>query len=334
MTLNQSVIRKENDMHNITTTPRILRSAGLLALVACAILIPTGNTFAHGGEIAVGGGARGSVTLTEAQQKAIALKTVAADFRSLDQLLTVNGEVQLSPERQADVSLRISGQVKALYANLGDRVSRGQALAKVESRLSGNPPPSVVISAPMSGVIDTRNVILGEAVEPNSVLFHISDRSRMLVMGRIYEEDLSKVRLGMEAQVRALGYPQQVFTGKVTLIEPVLDPVSRTVKAWIDVANPQDLLKPNMFARAGIVLSHNATALAVPQSAVLEANGERFVFVHDGKQFRRVEVTTGASDDATIEITSALVPGDKVVTQGNRELYTMWLTGGQMKEEE
>ncbi len=186
----------------------------------------------------------------------------------------------------------------------------------------------------MSGVIDARNVILGQAVEPTVALFHISDRSQVIVAARLYEEDLGKVRPGMEARVRALGYPDQAFTGKVTLIEPVLDPSSRTVKAWIEVANPKDLLRPNMFARAAIVLQRNEAALSVPNGAVMEANGETFVFVREGKQFRRVEVTTGAADDSYTEITSELVPGDEVVTQGNRELYTMWLTGGQMKEEE
>ncbi|MCC6209060.1 MAG: efflux RND transporter periplasmic adaptor subunit [Gammaproteobacteria bacterium] len=313
---------------------RPARLLSVLLLMAYGLFGHLRPVFAHGEQIAVGGGVRGPVILTEQQRKAIDLQTVAADFRTLDQILTVNSEVRLLPQRQADVSLRISGRVTAIHASLGDRVERGQELAEVESRLSGDPPPNVVITAPMSGVIDARNVILGQAVEPTVALFHISDRSQVIVAARLYEEDLGKVRPGMEARVRALGYPDQAFTGKVTLIEPVLDPSSRTVKAWIEVANPKDLLRPNMFARAAIVLQRNEAALSVPNGAVMEANGETFVFVREGKQFRRVEVTTGAADDSYTEITSELVPGDEVVTQGNRELYTMWLTGGQMKEEE
>ena len=321
-------------MRNLSKHPMSALLFKLRGLIILLLLIAPGampSAFAHGGEIEVGGGgARGPVQLSAAQQKAIALQMAPASARPLSTLLNLNGEVQLLPNRQADVSLRISGQVKALYANLGDSVRAGQRLVLVQSRLVGDPPPSVTINAPMSGVIDVRNAVVGQAVEPNTVLFHISDRSQVIVAGKVYEEDIGKVKLGQEARVRVLSYPQ-VFIGKVTLIDPNLDPLSRTVKVWIQLANPQGLLKPNMFARASVVLQHNAAALTIPNSAIIEANGEKFVFVREGGKYHRVEVSLGTKDDEYSEITDGLVPGDEVVTQGNREIYTMWLTGGQPK---
>ncbi len=309
-----------------------LRSLFFLALFVAPGALP--SAFAHGGEIEVGGGVRGPVQLSAAQQKAIALQLVSASLRPLSTELNLNGEVQLLPDRQADVSLRISGQVKALYANLGETVRAGQRLALVQSRLVGDPPPSVTISAPMSGVIDARNVVVGQAVEPNMALFHISDRSQIAIVARVYEEDISKIKLGQKARVRVLSDTKQVFTGKVTLIDPNLDPSNRTVKVWIQMANPHGLLKPNMFARASVILRANGAALTIPNSAIIEANGEKFVFVRDGEKYNRVEISIGAKDDEYSEITAGLVPGDEVVTQGNREIYTMWLTGGQMKAED
>jgi len=313
------------------SAPLLRRMRGLIILLLLATPGSMPSAFAHGGEIEVGGGgARGPVQLSAAQQKAIALRVAAASARPLSTLLNLNGEVQLLPNRQADVSLRISGQIKALYANLGESVRSGQRLVLVQSRLVGDPPPSVTISAPMSGVIDARNAVVGQAVEPNTVLFHISDRSQVIVVGKVYEEDIGKIKRGQEARVRVLSYPQ-VFIGKITLIDPNLDPLSRTVKVWIQLANPQDLLKPNMFARASVVLQHNAAALTIPNSAIIEANGEKFVFVREGGKYHRVEVSIGAQDDEYSEITDGVVPGDEVVTQGNRQIYTMWLTGGQPK---
>ena len=308
---------------------RQLRGLLFLALFTAPGALP--SAFAHGGEIEIGGAARGPVQLSAAQQKAIALQLAAASLRPLSTELNLNGEVQLQPNRQADVSLRISGQIKALYANLGDRVRVGQRLALVQSRLVGDPPPSVTINAPMSGVIDARNAVVGQAVEPNTVLFHISDRSQVFVVASVYEEDIGKIKLGQETRVRVLSYPKQVFTGKVTLIDPNLDPLNRTVKVWIQLANPQGLLKPNMFARVSVILRRNEAALTIPNGAIIEANGEKFVFVREGNKYHRVEVTIGASDDEYTEITAGLVPGDEVVTQGNRQIYTMWLTGGQPK---
>lgn len=313
------------------SAPLLRRMRGLIILLLLTAPGAMPSAFAHGGEIEVGGGgARGPVQLSAAQQKAIALQVAAASARPLSTLLNLNGEVQLLPNRQADVSLRISGQIKAMYANLGESVRTGQRLVLVQSRLVGDPPPSVTISAPMSGVIDARNAVVGQAVEPNTVLFHISDRSQVIVVGKVYEEDIGKVKLGQEARVRVLSYPQ-VFIGKITLIDPNLDPLSRTVKVWIQLANPQGLLKPNMFARASVVLQHNQAALTIPNSAIIEANGEKFVFVREGGKYNRVEVSIGAKDDEYSEITDGLVPGDEVVTQGNRQIYTMWLTGGQPK---
>ena len=313
------------------SAPLLRRMRGLIVLLLLTAPGAMPSAFAHGGEIEVGGGgARGPVQLSAAQQKAIALQVAPASARPLSTLLNLNGEVQLLPNRQADVSLRISGQVKAVYANLGENVRAGQRLVLVQSRLVGDPPPSVTINAPMSGVIDVRNVVVGQAVEPNTVLFHISDRSQVIVAGKVYEEDIGKVKLGQEARVRVLSYPQ-VFIGKVTLIDPNLDPLNRTVKVWIQLANPQGLLKPNMFARASVILQHNAAALTIPNSAIIEANGEKFVFVREGGKYNRVEVSIGAKDDEYSEITDGVVPGDEVVTQGNRQIYTMWLTGGQPK---
>jgi multidrug efflux pump subunit AcrA (membrane-fusion protein) len=304
---------------------------GLLGFAVLIGICAPNAAFAHGGEIELGGGAKGPVQLTAAQQSAIGLDTAVAGPHPLATLLSLNGEVQLLPDRQADVSLRISGQVKELLAKLGDSVRAGQRLALVESRLLGDPPPSVAITAPMAGVIDARNVVLGQAVEPNTQLFHISDRSQMIVAAKVYEEDLDQVHVGQAAHVRLLSYQQQMFSGQVSLIEPNLDPSSRTVKVWIQLENLKGLLKPNMFAIASLILSSNDSALAIPNNAILEANGEKFVFVKQGDSFDRVDITIGASDDEYSEVTDGLVPGDEVVVQAKRQVYTMWLTGSSAK---
>lgn len=310
---------------------RMFRWLGLALLIGPGMFL---EAHAHGDQIEVGGGTKGPVQLGTVQQKAIGLRLAPAGPRPLASSLNLNGEVQLLPNRQADVSLRISGQVKELYANLGDAVRAGQRLVLVQSRLVGDPPPSVTINAPMSGVIDARNVVLGQAVEPNTALFHISDRSQVIVVAKVFEADLGKVKVGQEARVRALSYPEQVFNGKVTLIDPNLDPQSRTVKVWVQLANPQSLLKPNMFARANVILKRNEAALTIPNGAIIEANGEKFVFVREGEKFKRVEITIGAKDDDYSEVTDGLVPGDEVATQGSRQIYTLWLTGGKPKAAE
>lgn len=283
--------------------------------------------FAHGEQVEISNGARGPVHLTAAQAKAIDLQTASATERPLTSTLSLNGEIRLFPDLQADVTVRISGQVTGVYTNLGDIVKVGQRLAKVQSRLVGDPPPSLIITAPIKGTIDGRNVNLGQSVEPSTVLFHISDRTKMLMLANVYEEDFGKIKVGQAARVRLLSYTDKVFPGQVIRVEPNLDSLTRTLKVWILLENPQSLLKPNLFGTTDVILKENNAALAVPNAAVIEAEGEKFVFAREGDIYSRIVVKTGASDDRYTEIIDGLVPGDEVVIQGNRQLYTLWLTG-------
>ncbi|HAT2138822.1 TPA: efflux RND transporter periplasmic adaptor subunit [Legionella pneumophila] len=301
----------------------------IMTVFFLGLLSPIQVNFAHGGNIEVSeGGTKGPVHLTPEQAKMLDIKVVQGTHRPMAQLLGLNGQIQLLPDAQADVSIRISGSVTAIDVNLGDSVKAGQRLATVQSRLVGNPPPSVAVNAPIAGIIDARNINLGQAVEPNTVLFHISNRDKLLVIAQVYEEDLGKVKVGQEVNIHALSYPKQTFPGQVTLIEPNLDPMTRTVNLRITLDNKEGLLKPGMFVRANVILTHNKAALTVPNAALLQADNQQFVFVQNGDTYKRVNVKVGAVEDDYSEITEGLVPGDLVVTQGNRELYTLWLSGG------
>ncbi|WP_412754041.1 efflux RND transporter periplasmic adaptor subunit [Legionella londiniensis] len=302
---------------------RTIALAGILL-----VLFFSTPSFPHGEEIEVSEGAKGPVHLTPEQTKMLAIKVAEVAPRSMSNLLALNGQIQLLPDAQADVSVRISGSVTAIDVNLGDAVQVGQQLAVVQSRLIGNPPPSIAVKASIAGIIDARNVNLGQAVEPNTVLFHISNRDNLLVIAQVYEEDLGKIKVGQAVNIHALSYPKEVFPGKIILIEPSLDPLTRTVNVRISLDNKANLLKPGMFVRANVILSHNDTALAIPNAALLQTNGEQFVFARNGNEYERVFVSTGMSDDEYTEIIDGLVPGDEVVTQGLRQIYTLWLSGG------
>lgn len=304
-----------------------LKGSVAVLVIGGGLLVVSG-VFAHGEEIAVGGGVKGPVHLTAAQESALGLKVASADLRPISEILILSGEVRPIAGRQAEVSTRISGQVSQVTAVLGQTVSAGQSLARVQSRLVGDPPPSVSVTAPMRGVIDEVTATVGQSVEPSSILFRIRNSVEVNLVARVYEEDLGKVRVGQNAHVTLLSYPDLKLTGKIALIGPILDPLSRTVEVWVTLSNADNLLKPNMFARVGVLLREEDATLTVPTAAIIEANGEKFVFVKQKGEYARIEIATGTSDDEYTEVTDGLVPGDEVVTQGNREVYTTWLTGG------
>lgn len=299
---------------------------GALSLSVMLWPIP-GNS--HGDEFEIDDlSARGPLRLTPAQTEALGLIVAQTELRPIARLLTLYGELAVLPDSEAEVTVRISGRIAAVYANIGDQVRKGEELALLETRAVANPPPTVPVLAPMEGVIDWRNAVLGQPIEPSSILFHISRLDRMRVILRIFEEDLGKVQVGLAANVHLLAYPDHMFQGQVEFIAPTLDPETRTGEAWVILDNSQELFRPNLFATADIVIGSNPAALTVPRAAILEAQGEKFVFVKQGDQYVRQDITIGIEDSEFTEVTSALVPGDQIVTQGARQLYTLWLTGG------
>ncbi len=310
-------------------------SAPLAAIVAATLcLAAPRRVLAHGGQIETGGGGGGGggpVFLTKVQEEFIGLKTVKADFRSVDTVLLLNGRVLIDPDRHAHVTTRISGRIDQLFARIGDSVEKGQKLAVIQSRQLGDPPPTVDVTAPVGGIISERSVSLGDSVEPNTELFHIVDLSTVIVVAQVYEEDVDKVKLQQPGRIAALSYPTAQFSGKVTSMSPELDPNTRTLPVWLTVDNPGGKLRANMFVRVALRLARNPEVLTVPRAAVLTEAGEKFVFVRTGDMFERADIQTGAEDDRYMEVKNGLVPDDEVVTDGQRELYTSWLTGSNKK---
>lgn len=313
--------------HNSSKTIQsLLLSFGLL-VSACVL--------AHEDDMSISTtGPKGPVTLTSAQEKMLQLKVAKVTQRAMTNSLRLNGKVQLLPDAQADVSVRINGSVTKIDVDLGDTVKKGQQLAIIQSRLVGDPPPSVAILAPMTGLIDARNVNLGQSVDPTTILFHISERTQLLVVAQVYEEDAGKVKVGQHVKIHALSYTDRVFEGTINLVEPNLDTLTRTINIRILLSNPDNLLKPGMFVRANVILSQNDAAITVPDSAIVHADEKTFVFVQQDHRYERVEVHTGAINNKITEITKGLSANNNVVIQGVQQLYTLWLSGGSPQGDE
>ena len=245
-------------------------------------------------------------------------------MRDLEEVLILSGIVKPEPNKVADVSTRIEGRVEKLYATIGDRVKKGQKLAAILPRQIGNP-PLVSISSPISGTVTDRNITLGSTAESNKTLFRIVDLSNVIVEGEVFESDISKIKPGQDARIRVDAYPDRVFKGKVTFIASELDPIKRTLHLWVTVDNTEGLLKPEYFAKLTLVVEQGRETITVPIESIIDDGAEKFVFVKNGNRFVRQDVVTGLSDDRFIEIIDGLYPGDEVVTDGNRQIYTKWL---------
>jgi cobalt-zinc-cadmium efflux system membrane fusion protein len=181
-----------------------------------------------------------------------------------------------------------------------------------------SPSGVVDILAPISGVITEQNITNAAGVKsldnsPN--LLTISDLSHVWIVCDVYENDLPLVRVGDNADIHLVAYPDKVLTGRINNIGPILDPNIRTAKVRIEVANP-GLLRVGMFVTADFHAQKTQPRAVVPATAILHLHDREWVYVPASTgQFKRVEVVSGDTlADKTEEIVSGLQPGQAVVS--------------------
>jgi cobalt-zinc-cadmium efflux system membrane fusion protein len=174
----------------------------------------------------------------------------------------------------------------------------------------------VEIRAPVSGVITDQQVTNASGVaglgSPNP--FTISDLTYVWILCDVYENDLSNVQLGENADIRLNAYPDKNFTGVISNVGPILDPNIRTAKVRIEVRNP-GLMRPGMFVTATFRGQKKEKRAAVPATAILHLHDRDWVYIPTkDKKFRRIEVRGGEMLPGNMqEIVSGISPGDQVV---------------------
>ena len=175
---------------------------------------------------------------------------------------------------------------------------------------------SFALTTPFSGTVIEKGAVLGELAQPDSSLFTVADLSLVWIEADLYEKDLSKIRLGAEAIVTVSAYPAETFKGRLTYISSTVDKETRTVKARIEVRNPDARLKPEMFANVSIATSGVSESIVVPLDAVVLMQGISSVFVRDADGFEPRSVELGEKLLDGVVVKSGLKPGETVVVSG------------------
>ncbi len=207
--------------------------------------------------------------------------------------------------------------------------------ATYETRLqqlgnSANAKGLVTVTAPISGKVADREVTLGQSFEDaGGKLMTIVNDSRVFSTANIYEKDLDKVKMGQRVRVKVASLPNRTFTGRIARIGSLVQGETRVVPVQAELDNSTGQLKPGMFAELEVITNRTSTAmLAIPSSAVVEANGKKLVYVQNGNAFQSADVTLGQTSGDLVEVKNGLFDGDLVVTQRVPQLYAQSLRGG------
>jgi Cu(I)/Ag(I) efflux system membrane fusion protein len=213
-----------------------------------------------------------------------------------------------APER-ADYLVRASRERLRLWDLSAAQIDRVIA--------TGEPVERLPIASPASGHVVEKYVVAGTAVEPGMKLYRIAGLDRVWVEAEIYESELAQVRVGQTATVTLPYVPGKTFRGRVGFVYPYLDGDSRTGRVRVELANPDGLLKPDMYANVELA-TEQGDRLVVPESAVLHAGKRSFVFVDLGEgRLKPQRVETGLEQGEWVEVLSGVSEGDTVVASGN-----------------
>ena len=272
--------------------------------------------------------AQNTIILDEIAVKNLRIQTEEAEERDFETTVFAIGRIEEIPSSRSVLSSRIAGRVSALNAFEGDTVEAGEVLAVVESRQMGDPPPSVELKAPQSGLVVASHVRLGQPVEPSAELLDVSDRSKLWAVAKIPEQEAAQVAIGTAARIHIPALGDEVFEAELTRFGVEADREAGTIEAIFELDNADGKLRPGMRAEFSVVLDSQPFVLSVPRTAIQGDPASRVVFVKDYElpnAFIRVPVTLGGENDAYVEVLNGVFPGDEVVTQGS---YALSFVGG------
>ena len=173
------------------------------------------------------------------------------------------------------------------------------------------------IRSPADGVVLSKMVEVGDKVTVRTVLYNIADLSTVWVEAYVYEADLPFVALGQEAAITSPSLPGQTFNAKVSFVAPVLDKKGQA-EIRFTLANPDRILKPEMYTDVRMKSTLEGDRLAIPRKAVINSGERQLVFVagNDDNYDARTVVTGAVDDGDMVEIKDGLTAGESVVVSG------------------
>jgi membrane fusion protein, heavy metal efflux system len=260
--------------------------------------------------------------LAEAQTKYLSMKAMlAADHQRrqrTEQLVEIGAASRQELEEAAAAYTSRATEVEAARQRL---LQLGLSRKQVEVLQRPSQVVSeVVVPAPIDGVITSRSANLGQVVGMGQELFAVTDLSEVWVVGDLYERDFAAVRVGSDAALTTVAYPDLVLHGRATYIDPQVDPQTRTAKVRVEVPNPSGRLRLGMYMTVSFTTRGGQQAVVVPRTAVQTIGDRHVVFIpaedEEGK-FTQRPVQVGQLIGDSYTILDGLQPGEVVVTEGS-----------------
>lgn len=238
--------------------------------------------------------------------------TQRAKQGSLVETTPLTGRVILNRNKTINIRGRFPGIVKSVHADLGDKIKKGQLLAKVESNESLQ---IYEIKSPSNGTILERDISAGDTIGDNS-LFRIADLSNVWAEFHVFPKDLDRIQEGLPINVHTLNGKQESQTN-IKLILPTADRLSQTVLAIAVLDNSQEQWKPGMMIEGDVSTREKKASVVIEKTALQILEGKQVVFVQEGETYTPRPVMVGLSSNKMVEILEGLKPEESYVSKGS-----------------
>lgn len=176
-----------------------------------------------------------------------------------------------------------------------------------------------LITSPVDGVVANKAATIGQVVSPGTALMVVQDIHQVYAVINVEQKELGRIKVGQKGSVTLDAYPGKVFEGVVELMNPEAGSANRMFRTKLKIDNAGEELKPGMFANVELVTGEKEQVLAIPQAAVMQKQGQYFVYTLEGDKAVRHQIEIGEVTGSTIAVKSGLQPGSQVIiTSVNR----------------
>jgi cobalt-zinc-cadmium efflux system membrane fusion protein len=251
----------------------------------------------------------GRTTIAQSVADASGVKTEHAGKAVLEEAITIAGRVELQPQGKSEVRAWYPGRIMEMNKIIGDRVQKGEVVARVESSSSLQ---TYAIPAPMSGVVTERHANVGD-VAADQALYVLSDTTKVHAELFMFPGDAERVRVGQPVEIRSVA-GNIVSESHVEVLLPTADLNTQALLAHVELPNTRAQWRPGMGVEGSVVVSRQAVPLAVRTRALQRFRDFTVVYARFGETYEVRMLQLGRQTAEWTEVLGGLEPGTEYVT--------------------
>ena len=249
------------------------------------------------------------------QANSISVSVKKMERETIQSTIKVTGDISSTSE--INIYPDTSGKITRILKNIGENVSKGEIIAYIDPSKPGSAYAANPVIATISGTIIDLPKNIGDTVNNSTTIATIGSLTDLKITTHVAEKYSAYLKPNLPAYVSISSNPEK-FKATTFKISPVVNKTNRTVLVELKFDKYNKIFKPGMFATVDLVIQEEKNTFVIPKKAIKNFNNKSTVFIVDeNNQAKRVEITTGISNDSDIAVTSGLEKGMQVITAGS-----------------